>query len=81
MRRYWLFGGDTYYASGGFHDFRGSFDTIEHATDDAKTRPSDVEHPKRGPIEWWHIFDSEAEEIVEQSECKALGASEFPQIQ
>lgn len=31
MRRFVLFGGDIYYAAGGFHDYIMSFDTLDEA--------------------------------------------------
>lgn len=54
MPRYLLFGGDQYYPEGGWHDFRGGFDTVEEAWRGAA----------RG-WDWWHIVDTSSGEIVE----------------
>lgn len=42
---YLLFGGDTYYPSGGFEDYIGSFKTLDEA----------IERVKNQNIDWWHI--------------------------
>jgi hypothetical protein len=55
MRRYLVFGGHCYYASGGFRDFLGDFDNLKDA--EAITNASEE-------IEWWHIFDLNNKEIV-----------------
>ena len=51
MKRYLLFTGEYYYPSGGWRDFRDSFDTVEEALTQS-----------RG--DWWHIVDSETGVIV-----------------
>ena len=70
MRRFWLFGGNDYYATGGFHDFIGSFNTLDDAVKEGETRS----------VEWWHVFDSESQEIAGQSEYQAYGSGEFPPL-
>jgi hypothetical protein len=51
MKRYLLFTGNQYYPSGGWSDFKGSFDTVEEALIET-----------RG--DWWHIVDSEIGTVV-----------------
>ncbi len=58
MRQFLLFGGDLYYPSGGWKDFRGDFDNLESALHRAATLR----------IDWWHIFDMETGQIVDASE-------------
>ncbi len=59
MKRFLLFDGDTYYPAGGWHDFAGSFDTLDEAQAEAKNRGAD----------WFHIVDSTKvePEIVEDN--------------
>lgn len=52
-KKYLLFAGEYYYPSGGFNDFKGSFDTME----DAQSNIQDWH-------DWYHIVDSESLEIV-----------------
>jgi hypothetical protein len=47
MKRYALFAGDTYYPSGGWYDFRGSFDSFEEALAASKEQDYD----------WYHIVN------------------------
>jgi hypothetical protein len=49
LRPFLLFAGDTYYPSGGWGDYKGSFPSYELAREAA--RP----HDNRG--DWWHIVD------------------------
>lgn len=66
MKQYLLFGGDIYYASGGMHDFRGSFATI----DEARAR-IDKRIEQADPLDWWHIYDIETMKIVARSSAQA----------
>ena len=52
MKRYWLFGFDTYYPAGGMQDFEFSFDTLE---DFEELREIKLE---RYPCDNYHVFDS-----------------------
>lgn len=76
MRRFAVFGGACYYACGGFHDYIGSFDTLEEAEWIA-TLTHEI-HPdidrQEDNFEWWHIFDMTERAIVKTSECQAHGA-------
>lgn len=80
MRRFWLFGGDFYYAAGGMHDFRGSFDTVEDAMKYVLVNPMRRTHPQYGPAEWWHVFDSDSKSIAAQSMQQAFGSEDFPDL-
>ena len=73
-KRYMLFGGQAYYASGGFHDYLGSFGDLEKAVAYASSIMDDV-------IDWWHIFDCEERKCVACSEYQAYGAhDEVPRL-
>jgi hypothetical protein len=63
--RYWLFAGDCYYASGGMHDFKGSFVSIELATQQAF-------------FEWWHVWDVVEGKCVASSERQPFNAPAGP---
>lgn len=55
LKRFFLFSGDTYYPSGGWHDFTASYDTLEEAIAAAKSL---------GKYEWFHVIDStDGEEV------------------
>ena len=49
MKRYLLFRGDIYYPAGGWDDFKGSFDTLVEAAEEAT---------KDSSFDWWHVVDS-----------------------
>ena len=76
MRRFAVFAGPCYYASGGFHDYVGSFDTLEDAV--AVAAATHQIHPEidrqADDFEWWHIFDMTERKIVRRSECQGYGA-------
>lgn len=61
MKRYWLFGGDIFYALGGFSDMQGNFSTEKEA----------VEHGEQ--FDWYEVFDTRFEEIVASSKYGAYG--------
>lgn len=52
-KRYWLFGGDDYYAGGGMKDFRGCFDSVESARNVALTEEFENRWSNRAKCEWW----------------------------
>lgn len=58
MKRYLTFGGSSYYADGGWLDFKGCGDTIEEA---ASLATRMAEHDA---IDWWHVVDSQSGKIV-----------------
>ena len=69
MKRYWLFGGENYYAKGGIHDFIASTDYLELLVSQAKKlNPSE--------IDWYHIVDSDTGNIILKSNCQAFGVDD-----
>lgn len=59
MKRYLLFAGDTYYPSGGWYDFIGSYSTVGEAQAQAQ---SDERH-----YDWAHVVDSQTGQVVSTS--------------
>lgn len=59
MKRFLIFAGENYYPRGGWRDYAGQADTLEEAL-------LKVSH-RRNVWDWFHIFDTEANEIVESS--------------
>ncbi len=57
MKRYLLFAGDTYYPSGGWQDFIGSFDTKEGADAQGRIELSNGHN-------WYHVIDAQTGERV-----------------
>lgn len=73
MKRYWLFAGPNYYASGGMKDFLGDFATI----DEADLHFESLRKP--GDFEWFHIFDTIEKRVVEiQDTCYGEWISQCP---
>jgi hypothetical protein len=56
MKRYLLFGHDTYYPGGGWCDYLGTYDTIEEV----------MAYLARNRHENWHIVDTTTMAIVEE---------------
>ena len=69
MKRYLIFGGEIYYAKGGFHDFLSSHDNLGAAALCAQ-------HYDQYDVEWWHILDTETKTIVALSDGQAYGAED-----
>jgi hypothetical protein len=69
MKRFLVFGGEIYYAKGGFHDFLSSHDTLEAAVQCAQ-QYDDTD------VEWWHIFDATTGTIVAHSDGEAYGTDD-----
>lgn len=65
MKRYMLFMGEYYYPLGGMNDFHIDGDTEQELRDKIK---STVE--KDIYCEWWHIYDTEKNEIIAKSEIQ-----------
>lgn len=59
MGRYLVFAGHFYYPSGGWDDFKGSFDSLK----DAKKQARDTFD--KG-CDWYHVVDSVTQRIVTQ---------------
>lgn len=74
-KRYWLFGGVCYYASGGVHDRQGIYDTIAEAVAEGKRQQKSVWSGRLHDVhEWWHVVDITTGEIVAGSEEQAYAA-------
>ena len=59
MKRFLLFGGITYYPSGGWFDFQDGYDTLKEAIAAAKQKFKDAPD-----YEWWHVYDTVIDEVV-----------------
>lgn len=55
MHRYWVFGGSSFYPTGGAYDFKRSFDAMLEAQEYAASMRCD----------WWHVVDTKSGRIVE----------------
>jgi len=77
-KRYWLFAGNDYYATGGWHDRRGMYDTIAEAVAEGK-RQQTAEwcNGLFAVHEWWHVVDIATGEIVAGSDSQAYGAADL----
>ena len=64
-KRYWLFAGEDYYATGGVHDLTGSFDSVAEA--EASVQAIDSS-------EWYHVVDITTGQIVAGTRHQAYGA-------
>lgn len=64
-KRYWLFGGEDYYARGGIHDLVGCFDSAAEAEAGAQKLES---------TQWYHVVDITTGQIVSGTKYQAYGA-------
>ncbi len=77
-KRYWLFGGECYYAAGGWHDRRGMYDTIaEAAAEGKRQQTAEWCNGLFAVYEWWHVVDIATGDIVEGSALQAYGAADL----
>lgn len=84
---FWLFGGLTYYPSGGMADFLTSADTAEELLEIledkdrvVKKDPDGIWNTRSSDLDWWHILDSTAMTITHysgQQEYGVSGADDF----
>ena len=63
MKRFLLFTHDTYYPGGGWHDFKGDFDTKEEA-EELGAKYLTWDNPQKWENDQWHIVDMETGEEV-----------------
>ena len=78
VKRYWLFAGVCYYASGGVHDRQGMYDTITEAVTEGKRRQKSAWSKRAHDVyEWWHVVDITTGEIVAGSALQAYGARDL----
>jgi len=73
MKRYLIFGGSSYYPSGGFADLIGDADTLDEAIATAADLEKRFPQCSFGGVEWWHVIDTQTRECVRESEEKPLG--------
>lgn len=60
---YLLFAGATYYPGGGWDDFRGAYEELQHAVDAGQGA---LTQSNSGLIDWWHAVSIETGAIVER---------------
>jgi hypothetical protein len=65
FQRYAVFGGNTYYACGGWNDMQGSYADVESANE------ATVELLKLDYFDWWQIVDVNSGQVLSQSENQA----------
>ncbi len=60
MKRYWLFAAGRYYPEGGMYDFRGAYDSVEEARQDAASFSvaRELDEP------WWQVVDTRLGVVV-----------------
>jgi hypothetical protein len=66
--KYLMFGGETYYAKGGFNDLIGLGDSVDGL----------IYSDGVSDLDWWHVVDTETNEIVAGTESQAHGANDIP---
>ena len=77
-KRYWLFGGEFYYATGGIHDRQGMYDTIAEAVAEGQRQLCSAWSSVLYDVhEWWHVVDSTTGAIVAGSTLQAYGADDL----
>lgn len=59
MKRFLVFGGSRYYASGGWEDFVSDHDTLAECK-----HPVD---PWGDKVDWYHVVDTETQTIVKSN--------------
>ena len=57
-----MFTGDTYYPSGGWRDFKGSFDLVEEAEEEVRRMRND----KELGFDWFQIVDVQMKGTVSE---------------
>ena len=75
MQRYYLFAGDVYYASGGWHDLQGTYATFIEALRAARAWQEEHGIPSgNDDYAWHHIVDSVTGQIVAGTRQQGYGA-------
>jgi hypothetical protein len=65
MNRYLLFSGCSFYANGGWIDWKGSYASLEEATAvAARIITEEDEDFSVGVDDWWHVVDVETGKVV-----------------
>lgn len=63
MKRYLVFSGLNYYASGGMDDFIGDYDDYLAAVEEVDKRVNESKNPY-GYDNWGHIYDTKTRELI-----------------
>lgn len=66
--RYILFGGDFYYAKGGYHDIVSCGEGLGELEQKANNNED---------LDWWHIYDTSTGNIVKASKFQAHGVDYY----
>jgi len=74
--RYLLFGGETYYAKGGYNDFISTSDDLDDLITTAR-KATDATIDVFELLDWWHIFDTKINSIVAGTEGQAYGSEDL----
>lgn len=76
MKRYLVFGGQCFYARGGFKDLIADAQTASWGRARALEIIAEAQSPGSSsePLEWWHVVDLHTGEIVDQSDETPLGS-------
>jgi hypothetical protein len=73
MKSFLLFMGSRFYADGGWHDFKGVFQSTYAAM-------AEVRQTFKPEHQWWHVVDAETKEIVAGSEMQACADELDPEL-
>lgn len=76
MKSFLLFGGQAYYARGGWNDFVEGFDSIEEAKIKAESLRVQKEREMEG-FEWWHVVDASTRQIIFRSKGRPYGEKDY----
>lgn len=76
MKRYLLFAGVKYYASGGINDLIDTSDDLNSLIENAKNTDYEYKDWFGNDLEfdWWHIYDTQKGEIVVGTRVQAHNA-------
>lgn len=61
---YHVFAGLTYYPSGGYSDYIGSFPTLEGARFQATRKETSLSGGEVPAYDWWHIVRSDSDSLA-----------------
>jgi hypothetical protein len=73
----------AFYAAGGWHDFRGAFQTLNEAVQAGTALRvkeewmDDDDFTDAKPVEWWHVVDLSTQQIVAASPQQPHGAPDL----
>lgn len=65
---YLLFAGDTFYAAGGWHDFRGAFGVLDDAVKEGEILIGQEEGKPTWErcADWYHVVETVSNQIIHQ---------------